>query len=235
MVNPSRLAFVEGMDETRAALRRWNAAPLATVAPWTAGALGIAALLLYAVWVVSHLTTPDATGYLLPGLNAPATLGSVGHVLMRNSLVLALHAFACVAGFIAGSSLPHQAASHRGFMRTLHEKAGPAAMAFVAAATLFSLCTQAYVLGSIASTLANQLHIGQAELMLTLLPHAVPELVAVFLPLATWMLASRRGAWNELLAATLATTALAVPVLVVAACIEVFVWPHLMLLASPLG
>jgi uncharacterized membrane protein SpoIIM required for sporulation len=69
--------------------------------------------------------------------------------------------------------------------------------------------------------------------MLTLLPHALPELVALFLPLAAWMIASRRGKWDELLAATAATTALAVPTLVVAANIEVFVWPHLLRLVSP--
>ncbi|HEY3187350.1 MAG TPA: stage II sporulation protein M, partial [Solirubrobacteraceae bacterium] len=141
---------------------------------------------------------------------------------------------ACVAGFIAGSSLPLQAAHHRGFMRTRHVKAGPAAIAFVGAATAFSLGTQAYVLGSGASTIAHQLDIGRGTLMLTLLPHAVPELVALFLPLAAWMLASRRGAWNELLAATAATTAIAVPVLLLAANVEVFVWPRLLRLASPL-
>ena len=34
---------------------------------------------------------------------------------------------------------------------------------------------------------------------------------AVFLPLAAWSIASRRGAWDELLAATIATTAIAAP------------------------
>jgi uncharacterized membrane protein SpoIIM required for sporulation len=58
--------------------------------------------------------------------------------------------------------------------------------------------------------------------------------VALFLPLAAWTIASRRGRWEELLAATFATSALAVPVLVVTANIEVFVWPHLMRAASPL-
>ena len=177
--------------------------------------------------------TPDATGYLLPGLNTPASFGSLAHVLLRNSLVLALHSMACVAGFIAGSSLPMQAAHHRGWWRTVHEKAGPAAIAFVGAATAFSLCTQAYVLGSGAATIAHQLDIGRGMLMLTLLPHALPELLALFLPLSAWLLASRSGAWEELLAATAATTAIAVPVLVLAANIEVFVWPHLLRLASP--
>ena len=36
------------------------------------------------------------------------------HVLGRNSLVLALHGFACVAGFIAGSSLPLSAERYSG-------------------------------------------------------------------------------------------------------------------------
>jgi hypothetical protein len=234
-VKVSRLALVQGIDDTRDALARWNAAPLTALLPWTLGATAVSAGLLYAVWVIAHVAPADPTGYRLPGLGAPASLGAVGHVLFRNSLVLALHAMACVAGFIAGSALPLQAEQHRGWWRTVHERAGPAAIAFVAAATAFSLCTQAYVLGSGAATLATQLHISTAMLILTLLPHALPELVALFLPLAAWMIASRRGAWDELLAATAATTALAVPVLVVAANIEVFVWPHLLRLASPVA
>jgi Stage II sporulation protein M len=232
-VNVSELALVQGMDDTRAALRRWHATPLAALRPWTCAAAAISVALLLAVWVVSHIATPDATGYLIPGLDEPGTVGSVGHVLFRNSLVLALHAMACVAGFIAGSSLPLQAEHHDGWWRTVHEKAGPAAIVFVAAATTFSLCTQAYVLGNEAATLSQQLEIGRATLMLTLLPHALPELVALFLPLAAWMLASRREAWNELLAATVVTTLLAAPVLVLAANVEIFVWPRLLRLASP--
>jgi hypothetical protein len=232
-VNASELAFAQGMDDTRAALRRWNAAPLAVLGPWVLGAAAIAVALLAAVWVVAHAVTPDPTGYLIPGLNQPATLGSVGRVLFRNSLVLALHAMACVAGFIAGSSLPMQAERHHGWWRTVHEKAGPAAIVFVAGATAFSLCTQAYVLGNVAATLAAQLHVGRGVLMLTLLPHAIPELVALFLPLAAWMLASRREAWNELLAATAVTTVIAAPVLLLAANVEVFLWPRLLRLALP--
>jgi hypothetical protein len=232
-VKVSQLAFVQGMDDTRATLRRWNAAPLPAVRAWALGAAAIALGLLCAVWVVAHAATPDATGYLLPGLNEPVTWQSIGRVLFRNSLVLTLHAMACIAGFIAGSSLPLQAKHHEGWWRTVHERAGPAAIAFVAAATAFSLCTQAYILGNEASTLAAQLDVGRGVLMLTLLPHALPELVALFLPLAAWMIASRRGAWEELLAATAATTALAVPVLVVSANLEVFVWPRLLRLVSP--
>ena len=75
--------------------------------------------------------------------------------------------------------------------------------------------------------------ISPALLVLTVIPHALPELVALFLPLAAWTIASRRDEWNELLAATFATVAIAVPVLVVSASWEAFVWPLLLEAASP--
>ena len=99
--------------------------------------------------------------------------------------------------------------------------------------TLFSLATQAFYLGFQGSTLAFQLHISRAALILSVLPHAIPELTALFLPLAAWLIASRRGEWDQLLAATFITVALGIPTLVVAATIEVFVWPHILTALSP--
>ena len=64
--------------------------------------------------------------------------------------------------------------------------------------------------------------------MVGLLPHAVPELVALFLPLAAWLIASHKHRWNELLAATAVCVAIAVPVLLATAAIELWVSPHLM-------
>jgi Stage II sporulation protein M len=231
-VDPSRYAFVQGWTATRTTLRRWNAEPWPVLRVWIAGGLVVALALLAAVWVIAEISTPDPTGYALPGLNRPVTPSAVGGILFRNGLVLALHAFACVAGFIAGSSLPLQAERHTGLQRWLHEKAGPAAIAFVVAATTFSLCTQAYVLGNVAATLAAQVRISPFVLLLTLAPHALLELVALFLPLAAWLIASRRGEWRELLAATFSTVALAVPMLLLAAALEVTLWPDLLRLVS---
>lgn len=81
------------------------------------------------------------------------------------------------------------------------------------AATAVSLLTQAYVLGNAASTLADQGGMSPLLLIVGLLGHAVPELFALF----------------ELLAATFVTVAIAVPILVVAAFVEVYVSPHLIL------
>ena len=135
---------------------------------------------------------------------------------------------ACVAGFIAGSSLPLSAANRSGIDRWVHEKAGPLAIAFVVCATTFSLVSQAVVIGSGASTLAAQLDISPGMLLLGLLPHALPELVALFLPLAAWLIASRHGRCDELLAATVVTVAVAVPVLLVSAGIELLVAPDIL-------
>jgi hypothetical protein len=149
-------------------------------------------------------------------------------VLLRNSLVLALHAFACVAGFIAGSALPLSASRYSGVWRWVHEKAGPLAIAFVIGATTFSLGTQAYALGGAASTLSAHLGISPGLLVLGLLPHALPELVALFLPLAAWIIASRREEWDQLLAATFVTVAIAAPVLVASSLVEVYVTPDIL-------
>jgi uncharacterized membrane protein SpoIIM required for sporulation len=147
--------------------------------------------------------------------------------------VLALHALSCLAGFIARSELPAEARRYRGIVRTIHEHAGGVAIAFVAAATLFSLVTQAFVLAHGASTISAQLDISPALLLLGVLPHALPELIAVFLPLAAWLALSRQGRWEEMLAATLVTTVLALPVIVLAALVETYVSPHLIVAMLP--
>jgi uncharacterized membrane protein SpoIIM required for sporulation len=74
---------------------------------------------------------------------------------------------------------------------------------------------------------AHFLKASPALLLVAVLPHALPELVALFLPLAAWIIASRRGEWEQLLAATFVTVALALPVLAIASLIEVYVSPHL--------
>jgi hypothetical protein len=223
------LVLVQGMADTKLALRRWNRDPHRVLGPWVGLSLVITAGLMLAVYAVARLSAPDPTMlYLIPGFNETAGVPEYVAVLYRNSLVLALHALACVAGFIAGSSLPLSAANRSGLSRLVHEKAGPLAIAFVICATTFSLCTQAYVIGGGAASVAEQLGTTPGVLLLALAPHAVPELVALFLPLAAWIIASRRGDWQDLLAATLVTVAVAVPVLLASAAVEIWISPQLL-------
>jgi uncharacterized membrane protein SpoIIM required for sporulation len=51
--------------------------------------------------------------------------------------------------------------------------------------------------------------------------------MALFLPLAAWIIASRQERWHELLAATFVTVSIAIPMLIAAAFVEVYVSPHI--------
>jgi uncharacterized membrane protein SpoIIM required for sporulation len=84
------------------------------------------------------------------------------------------------------------------------------------------------VLGIDVRHVAYSLHTSPGLLLVGLAPHAIPELVALFLPLAAWIIASRRGEWDDLLAATVVTVALAIPVLVLTALWEVYIAPHVL-------
>jgi len=227
--------FSHGMRDTRETFEVWNGQPWVVLRGWLALSLAIALALLGAVWVVAGMLTPDITPIHMPGITEPTDPGDLLPILWRNSLVLALHATACVAGFIAGASMPLAAAQRTGISRWIHVKTAEFAVLFVCAVTLFSLSTQALYLGFQGSTIAYQLDISHATLILSVLPHALPELTALFLPLAAWLIASRRGEWNQLLAATFITVLLAVPTLVVAATIEVYVWPHVLEALSPVA
>ena len=150
------------------------------------------------------------------------------YVLERNGLVLALHALACVAGFMAGSSAADRRRRlQRAGSAVVHEKAGPAGDRLrarrdaVLASAPRPTCSAARPRRSPRSCTSRRRCCCCA-----CTPHALPELTALFLPLAAWTLASRRGAWDELLAATIVTVAIAVPVLLAAGAIETWVTPH---------
>ena len=227
------MALAQGMRETRGALEEWRGNPGPVLRSWFLGGLAFAAGLLGAVLVVASLATPDFTYLAIPGVNFDADLGDYFAVVWRNGLVLALHAVACVAGFIAGSSLPLQAQHMTGVRKLVHERARPIAFAWVVGVITFSLVTQAYILGSTGAQLAGQLNVSPVTLVLTVAPHALTELTAVFLPLAAWTIASRKNEWGNLLAATFATVAVAIPMILVAAAWETLVWPTLLRNASP--
>ena len=225
--------LAQGLRDTRGTFESWQRGRWSVLGGWAALSLAIACTLLGATWTVANLVTPDISPITLAGVTHPVHLSDYLHILLRNGAVLAFHATACVAGFIAGASMPIAAAQRTGFSRWIHVKAGELAILFVAAVTLFSLSTQALYLGFQGSTIAYQLQITRLELIISVLPHALLELTALFLPLAAWLIASRRGEWNQLLAATFITVALAIPALVAAATIEVYVWPHILHSLSP--
>ena len=227
-MDSSAYALAHGLRRTRGTLEAWRDRPWPVLRAWLGGSVAVAGGLLGSTWIVSVVWVPDRGGLSLGPPLVAGDVHDVSRILIHNLLVLAFHAMACVAGFIAGSSLPLQAPAHTGLSRWVHERGRPVALAFVVLATAFSLSSQALVLGTSAGHVAAALHTSSALLLIGLLPHALPELVALFLPLAAWLVASRRGEWEQLLAATLVTTALAVPVLILASLWEVYAAPHLL-------
>lgn len=226
-MDASAYALAHGVRATRRTLSLWRDRPWPILRSWLLGSLAAAGVLLVAILVIALVSYGSVTTKLQD--QPPLFVGGpsdVAQILGHNLLVLALHAMACVAGFIAGSSLPLQAAHHEGVSRWIHEHGGRIAIGFVVGATTFSLSAQAYLLGHTLAGVAHFLRVSPGLLLLSVLPHAVPELIALFLPLAAWIIASRKGQWEQLLAATLVTVAVAVPVLVAAAFVEVYVSPH---------
>src|SRR5665811_925679 len=124
--------FSHGMRDTRATFEAWNGHPWAVLRGWLALSLAIAFALLGAVWVVAGLLTPDLTPIHMPGISESTDPADLLPILFRNSLVLALHGTACVAGFIAGASMPIAAAQRSGISRWIHVKAGQFAILFAA-------------------------------------------------------------------------------------------------------
>jgi hypothetical protein len=234
-MDANQLVVVHGMRQTRSILERWEDDPWPVLRSWLVGAVLIALGLLAGVTLTASLVRPDYGFHYAPTIPSGLELEAVARVLFRNSLVLALHAFACVAGFIAGATLPLTAATKTGLKRLIHEKARPIAFAWVVGVTCFSLLTQTLGLGLVGATIAYDEYISAPLLVLTALPHALLELTAVFLPLAAWTIASRRGEWDQLLAATIVTVFMAIPMLIVAATWEVYVWPYILQAVSPWG
>ena len=225
-MDASAYAFAQGVRHTRTTLRAWERDPGPVLGRWLAGSLLAALGLLAAMLVVAALST----GYVqVLTLGPPFAVGDgadVLNVLGHNLLVLALHAMACVAGFIAGSSLPLQASSHR-------RRIALGARAWRAHRDRVRRLRHRVL--PVLSGLHARPHPRRRRplpgslpglLLLGVLPHAILELAALFLPLAAWIIASRRGEWEQLLAATFVTVAIAVPILLVAALIEVYVSPH---------
>lgn len=225
--NANELIVEATMRETRETLARWNKHPLRTVGNWLALSFLIAVSMLGAVLVVSHFSQGEFTT-ALPNIHRASHVADALRVFFRNSLVLALHGFVCLAGFMAMRALPEQTKYKRGIDRWVHQHAPRFAMLWVSGATIFSITTQTYILGHDVADLALTLDISQRTLLLTVLPHALLELTAVFLPLAAFLIASRRRDWHELLAATVVTVTVAVPMLVLAAWIEAYQWPALL-------
>ncbi len=155
------LVLVQGMADTRLALARWNRDPAPVLVPWLRLSLLIVAGLLARGLGDRRADDPRPHRLPDPGLNAPATFAR----LPARALPQRRSCWPCTRwpAWPASSPAarcrcrpPTAAASRAGCT----SKAGPFAIGFVVCATTFSLCTQAYVIGGGAATIAAQLGVS---------------------------------------------------------------------------
>ena len=131
--------------------------------------------------------------------------------------------------------MPIAAAQRPGLSRWVHVKAAEFAILFVCAVTLFSLSTQALYLGFQGATIAKQLDITRFELILTVLPHAIPELARSSCRSPPGSSPAAAASGTSCSRRPSSPSLLAIPTLVVAATIEVYVWPHILEAVSPVS
>jgi hypothetical protein len=223
-----RLAVLAGWDDTRAAFQRWNRQPWHVVRDWAGTSLLIGMALLLATWLVAtYVAGPTRTSF--PSFSGARTASLAAGIFGRNLLVLIMHALICVAGYMATQSVQIAAEEYRGLTRAAHRAARPITMGFIVVVTVASFGMQAWRLGHVAPQVALGYHLPLHTLLLALTPHALPELTAMFLPLGAWIVIARRRAWNELFAASILATAIALPLLLCATLVEEFVTPILVL------
>src|SRR2546429_6668246 len=115
--------LAQGLRDTRGTFEIWQRGRWSVLGGWAALSLAIACALLGATWLVATLSTPDISRITLPGITRSVGVVDYLRILLRNGTVLAFHATACVAGFIAGASMPIAAQSRTGFSRWVHLKA----------------------------------------------------------------------------------------------------------------
>jgi hypothetical protein len=208
----------------------------AQVAGWAAVAGVIAAVLLASVSLIAaHLTGSGVAGINSGLLTRHHSFGDVLYVFRRNLLVLGIHLGACWIGAIIGRS--HEPAPARwGRIGMLHRPVpawmGRAALGYALLVTLLSVGLQATALGRQLADLSRAANTSSTHLLVLVLPHAVPELLAVFLPLGLFLLEARRHRLDRLGAWSLQAAAIALPVLLCAALIETYVTPGRVIAAA---
>lgn len=202
-------------------VERVSSTTVARTVRWLPVALLAAATLLLSVLVVAMLSGEPMQ---VPPSGPPFVAGSVfdaARIFGENLLVLTLYAM----GNLAASIIQRGRTGDAQPMTIGSESVGRLATAIVIGLLLFAACRQAYVLGHGLAGYSDYFYVSRWRLWLGVLPHALPELTGVFLPVAAWLFASRHGRQRELPAFTVAAVLAALPLLATAALLEVYVSP----------
>lgn len=218
-----RLAFEAGIKETAETLKTWQEGRWKVAVPWMGISLLIALVMFGGAWSVATFL-PQTTEAILPiFVTAGNRIEDALWLLGRNSMVLLLHLLVCVAAYLARRSVPMQAQHTAGINRWVHQRAGGIAMLVVAGLTAYSLSWQTWQLGNVLHSASDTLGLTPLDLLSRAALHGIPELAAVFLPLAACLILGAKKQWNQMLAAAFLCAIIAIPILIAASVIETWV------------
>jgi hypothetical protein len=181
----------------------------------------MAIALLFGVLVVALLSEDHRQ---LPASGPPFVAGGIPdavRIFGENLLVLSLYAMCNIAAWLIQRLRTRETQSNvvnKEFLSRL-------ATTLVIGLLLFAVCRQAYTLGHGLTGFSDYFYVNPWRLWLGVLPHALPELTGMLLPVAVLLFANSEGKENELLARTIAAVLIALPLLGTAALIEVYVSP----------
>jgi len=184
--------------------------------------LGIALLMFLGAWVIS-VVVPQTHDEYFPIFSHGGDFHDMMWILIRNLMVLLMHLLVCIAAYLSRRAVPMQAKHFKGVNRWVHEHAGSFAMAIVAGLTAYSLCFQAWELGLSLHDAAATMNMSSSSLLIRAALHGIPELTAIFLPLAACLILGHEKRWNELAAVSIFTAIISVPMLIAAAAVETYV------------
>ena len=198
----------------RATFAAWALHPLPVLAPWALGSLAIGLTLLGSALLVALVAGPGSEGYV-PVFADPSGSGAadVARIAFKNTMVLSMQVLVCVAVYLVNRPGRYSPAVRWLVLRT------------VAGFVAYSLLSQAWRLGHDLASAAETLGFSPAELLARACVHAIPELTAVFLPLASCLMLVRRGRTEDLGAAAVLCAVVAWPVVFFCAGVEVHLTP----------
>jgi hypothetical protein len=165
------------------------------------------------------------------GLVSPAySLGSWFYIVKRNLLVLGLHFCACMIGALVGRRhrpLPDGWQRWQVLDRELPRWMARGALIYGLAATSLSLILQTIGLSIQLANISAFTHLAPAELIGIVSVHAIPELVALFLPFGLLLYSTYREDLHRLELLVWQSLAISLPIVLLAGAVETWITPHL--------
>lgn len=222
--NSARRQALRGMDQASSTVvaQTFRRLPAAFLTATT---------LLFGVLVIATLSGESRQ---VPASGPPFVVGDISdaaRIFGENLLVLLLYAM----GNIAALLIQRWRRGEERSEMVSREFVSRLATSMVIGLLLFAAYREAYTLGHGLAGFSGYFYVSPWRLWSGVLPHALPELTGIFLPVVIWLFAGREGKERELLTLTVVAVLAALPLLATAALIEVYVSPKVFRVMTCIG